>query len=169
MIYVRLTQNARLQHKLSFIERTVQSLFFSSNDSMRLKCYDWNNEVKNKNEEEISCHWWSEKIETDCYHCEYNNDWYAEYKLLTDDCYHYDCYHCDWDEEEIDWEDEEEINWENEEDLWRDIILFIYLIILSTKCIFNYCSLNLMNLLIKFFNSSLSVHVFNLFWCINDH
>ncbi len=169
MIYVRLTQNARSQHKLSFIERTVQSLFFSSNDSMRLKCYDWNNEVKNKNEEEISCHWWSEKIETDCCHCEYNDDWYAEYKLLTDDCYHYDCYHCDWDEEEIDWEDEEEINWENEEDLWRDIILFICLIILSTKCIFNYCSLNLMNLLIKFFNSSLSVHVFNLFWCINDH
>ncbi len=137
---------------------------FSSNDSIKLKRCDWDNEAKNKNEEEASCRWWSKEIETDCCHCEYNDDWYAEYELLTDNCYHYD-----WDEEEIDWEDEEEINWKDEEDFWRDVILFICSIILSTKRIFNCCSLNLMNLLIKFFVSSLSVHVFSLFWCITDH
>ena len=130
--------------------------FFSSDDSMRLKRCDWDDEVKNKNEEKASCHWWSEEIETDCYHCEYDDDWYVEYELLTDDC----C-HCDWDEEEI--------NREDEEDLWWNVILFICSIILSTKRIFNCCSLNLMNLLIKFFDSSLSVHIFNLFWCISDY
>ncbi len=48
--------------------------FFSSDDSMRLKCCDWDDEVKNKNEEEASCRWWSKEIETDCCHCEYNDD-----------------------------------------------------------------------------------------------
>jgi len=136
--------------------------FFSLNDSMRLNQCDWNNEAKNKNvinkesEEEAFYHWWSEEIETDCYHCEYNDDWYAEYELLIENY----C-HCCW---EIDWENEED-----EEDLWRDIILFICLIIDSTKRIFICCSLNLINLLIKFFISSLSVCIFSLFCCINDH
>ncbi len=144
--------------------------FFSSDDSMRLKRNDWDNEAKSKNvideesEEEASCHWWSKEIETDCCHCEYDDDWYTEYELLTDDCY-YCCWEIDW---EIDWENEEEIDWD-EENLWQDVILFICSIIVSTKRIFICCSLNLMNLLIKFFISSLSIHIFNLFWCISDH
>lgn len=90
--------------------------FFSSDDSMRLKHCNWDDEAKNKNvideesEEEASYYWWSEEIETDYCHCEYDDNWYAEYELLTKDCCHC-CWEIDW---EIDWEDEEDE--EDEED-----------------------------------------------------